>query len=200
MPRRSIKRYLLISFTLFSIWVIYNTIQIHLYSYQYYDVRSDVAIVLGAGSSKGELSPVFRERVNHAIKLFRDKKVNFIIFTGGFGKGQKISDSKAARNYTTALGIPENKIFIEEKSTITFANLTGAKQIMDNKHLHSALIVSDPYHMKRSMEMCKTIEIPGLPSPTQTSMYRSWKTKSQLLVYESFYYHIGLLFGSFRKK
>ncbi|MDW7693984.1 hypothetical protein R9C00_04440 [Flammeovirgaceae bacterium SG7u.111] len=64
---------------------------------------------------------------------------------------------------------------------------------MDSLQLKSALIVSDPLHMKRAMEISRTIGVNGKSSPTQTSMYRSWSTKFSLLLYESFFYNIGLL-------
>lgn len=186
---------LFVAIGLFVGWVLYNTLQIHLYSISYYNTKSDVAVVLGAGSSDGKLSPVFRERVNHAIKLFQEERIDHIIFTGGYGEGQKISDSQSAKGYAISKGIPAESIFIEEKSTVTYENLAHAKQIMDKMNWNSALIVSDPYHMKRAMAMVFAHEINGKPSPTQTTMYRSWKTKLSSLIYESFYYNIDLIIG-----
>ncbi len=191
------RTWLLIITGTFLTWIIFNTVQIHLFSKQYYDTKSDVAIVLGAGSNQGNLSPVFTERVSHSIKLFKEGKVEYIIFTGGFGKDQTISDSQSAKNYALANGIPETKIFIEQTSTVTFENLYRAKEIMDEENFNSALIVSDPYHMKRAMAMSDAHGISGKPSPTPTTMYRSWSTKLQSLAYESFYYNIDLMIGRF---
>jgi len=49
---------------------IINSFRIYSFSKKYYEISSDVGIVLGAGVKNGKLSPVFRERVNHSIKLF----------------------------------------------------------------------------------------------------------------------------------
>lgn len=174
---------------------VYHIILIYDYSKQYNDTVSDVAIVLGAGSSGGKISPVFRERVNQAIKLFKTGKVNSIILTGGHGKNQAISDSKAAMHYAIKKGVAKEHIFIEEKSDITWLNLTNARQIMKQKHFKTALLVSDPFHMKRAMHMCRQLGMSCKTSPTQTSMFRSWKTKLSFLCYESFFYSIGLVFG-----
>ncbi|MEZ4771610.1 MAG: YdcF family protein [Bacteroidia bacterium] len=179
------------------LWMSYNAIEIYNYSKKYVIENTDVAVVLGAGSSNGKVSPVFRERINHGIFLYKTGKVSFLLFTGGFGVGENISDSMAAKNYAIEKGIPADNIYIEEASTVTFDNLKNAKQIMKEKNLLSALIVSDPYHMKRSMAMCKSIEINGYPSPTPTSMYRSWISKCNSLVYESFYFSLGQIAGRY---
>ncbi|MGB1241915.1 MAG: YdcF family protein [Chitinophagales bacterium] len=171
----------------------FNSLQIHFYSTEYYEDYSDVAIVLGAGTNNGELSPVFRERINHGIYLLKNGKVKCLIFTGGFGKNQILSDSHCAKIYALKKGVSEHKILVEEKSTITFINLKEAKKIMKSNHLETALIVSDPYHMKRSMRMANKLNLKTKPSPTPTTMYQSWQPKFKSLMYESFYYSIGVI-------
>lgn len=176
-----------------------NAFRIHSYAANSFDTPSDVAIVLGAGSSQGKVSPVFRERINHGITLFQTGKVKKIIFTGGFGEGQNISDSEAAKRYAISKGLPATSILIEEKSTITFENVKQAKLLMAQHAFTSALIVSDPLHMKRAMTMCEALEINALPAPTPSTMYRSRKTKMKSLVYEAFYYSLGVMSGRYIK-
>ena len=79
-------------------------------------------------------------------------------------------------------------IFIEETSEITEENLENAKTIMDTQNWETAIIVSDPLHMKRAMLMAKDYGITAGSSPTPTSMYRSVKTKSHFLLREVVYY------------
>ena len=159
---------------------------------------SDVAIVLGAATTNGEVSPVYRERINHAIWLYENGYVDYLILTGGFGDGNSVSDSAAAKNYAISRGIPENVIFIEEASTITEENLEQAKIIMDNNSLNTAILVSDPLHMKRAMRMADDYGIDALTSPTPTSMYRSLKTKLPFLLREEFFYIGYLIVSIFR--
>lgn len=167
-----------------------NSIRIYNYSFKYYENESDVAIVLGAGTIDGKLSSVFKERINHSIFLYQKKVVDKIIFTGGFGKGQKQSDSQTAKKYALENGIPENDILIEEQSNYTIENLKQAKQIMDSMEFTNALLVSDPLHMKRAMKLAKYSIINCRPSPTKTTMYKSVKTKSKQLLYETFYFSL----------
>ena len=165
-------------------------IAISIWNYGKVDEKApaDVAIVLGAAISDGEVSPVYRERINHAITLYEEGTVDFIILTGGFGEGSYKSDSQVAKEYALSQDVPEERILIEEKSTITEENLEFSKEIMEENDLETAIIVSDPLHMKRSMLMAEDYKINALSSPTTTSMYKSLKTKIPFLLREEFFY------------
>jgi len=165
-------------------------IAISIWNYGKVDEKApaDVAIVLGAAISDGEVSPVYRERINHAITLYEEGTVDFIILTGGFGEGSYKSDSQVAKEYALSQDVPEERILIEEKSTITEENLEFSKEIMEENDLETAIIISDPLHMKRAMLMAKDYNITALSSPTTTSMYKSLKTKIPFLLREEFFY------------
>lgn len=188
-----IKRSLIGSTALIFSFFIINAFRIHEYSKIYTQEKADVAIVLGAGTNNGNLSPVFRERINHAIYLYKKQLVNQIIFTGGYGTDQATSDSQIAKQYAIKMGVSPTDLIIEEKSRYTVENLIESKNIMDSLNYKTALLISDPLHMKRAMKMAEELGINCQPSPTQSSMYRSWGTKWRSLCYETFFYSIGLL-------
>ena len=149
---------------------------------------AEVAIILGAGTTRGQPTPVFCERINHGIWLYEEGYVAALIITGGYSEGNNLSDAMIAKKYAVEKGIPKDKIMIEEKSKITQENLYYAKQIMEKSNFASALVVSDPLHMKRAMLLAKDLEIKAYSSPTTTSMYRSWQTKTAFLAREIFFY------------
>ncbi|MBL1279717.1 MAG: YdcF family protein [Fluviicola sp.] len=183
------KKYIIL-FGLIIGYFLLNSIRIYNYSFVYSENKSDVAIVLGAGTNDGKLSPVFKERINHSILLYNNGIVNKIILTGGFGKGQKQSDSQTAKYYAIEKGIPEENIIIEEKSKYTTENLEQSKQIMDSLGMKSALIVSDPLHMKRAIKLAENYGIVCKSSPTKTTMYKSTYPKIKQLLYETFYFSL----------
>ncbi len=160
--------------------------------------RCDVAIVLGASTSNGEVSPVYRERINHGIWLYQNGYVDYLIFTGGVGEGNDLSDAYIAKQYAVSKNVSAETIFIEEKSTITEENLENAKIIMDENSLKTAIIVSDPLHMKRAMLMAKDYGIDSYSSPTSTTMYKSLKTQILFLAREEFFYIGYSIVRSFR--
>lgn len=169
-------------------YLIFTAIGIVNYGKQDHKTDCDVAIVLGAGTQDGEVSPVYRERLNHGIWLYENGYIDFLILTGGMGDGNSISDAEAAKLYVMSKSVPENIIFIEEKSTITEENLEYAKELMDSNSLNTAIIVSDPLHMKRAMLMAGDYGIDAYSSPTPSTMYKSFKTQFSFLVREEFFY------------
>lgn len=155
-------------------------------------LKSDAAIVLGAAVWGDQPSPVFKERINHAIWLYENRYVRKIIFTGGKGTDDQISEAESAKHYAVGKGIPDSDILTEEQSRITQQNLKYAKKIAEKNGLNTFLIVSDPLHMRRSITMAKDLGMEVLSSPTPSSVYRSWDTKFSFLVRE-IYFYVGYL-------
>lgn len=152
--------------------------------------RADCAIVAGAGVNGNEPSPVFQARLDHAATLYRQGMTHTIILTGGYSPEQTFSDAAIARNYLIRQGIPANQILIEEKSTVTRENLRYAKELMITQNLKNALLVSDPLHMKRLIIMAEKMDITAYSSPTPTTRYRSFASRSYFLLRESYYYSL----------
>lgn len=150
---------------------------------------ADVAIVLGAAIEGDQPSPVFRERILHGIALWRSGRVRRILFTGGFGPELNIAESEVARRLALAEGVPANAILSEAKSRTTRQNLVEAQGVMKTAGLSSALIVSDPLHLYRSMAMAKGLNLPARPSATPTTQYRSLSTKLPFLLRELYFVH-----------
>src|SRR5215510_7216212 len=105
------------------------------------DIQADAAIVLGAAVWGNQVSPVFRERINHGLDLFRQGKVRKIIFTGGQGNSNEPTEASAARAYAIQNGVNGGDVLIEQRSHTTFENLVYAKQVADANALQKVLIV-----------------------------------------------------------
>ena len=171
--------------TLYSLFCAFSIVR---YAERDESAPADCIIVLGAGTNGRTPNPVFRERLHHAVTLYENGYSDVILLTGGYSPGNAYSDAAIAGQYLMELGIPEDAILLEEKSTITQENLEYAKEIMDLHDFSTAIIISDPLHMKRSMMMAKDYEIDALPSPTPTTRYQTWRTKLPFLARETFFY------------
>ena len=180
--------YVIVLFIILIGYVLFQRISIWQYASVDETCKADLAIVLGAAASDKVVSPVFRERINQGIRLYRNGYVEKIMITGGYGEGNQYSDAYIGMQYAMKQGIPKEDILIEEKSTITQENLENAKVIMEQNGLQSALIVSDPLHMKRSMLLAKDTGIEAYSSPTTTSMYQGTWVKLKFLAREVFFY------------
>lgn len=150
---------------------------------------SDCAIVLGAAAYGNKPSPVFAERINHAVELHRSGTVKYLLFTGGRVTSADKSESSVARTYALAAGVPADAILTEDVSRTTGQNLQQAKRVMGTKGLRTAVIVSDPLHLKRAASMAADIGIEAVTSPTPTSRYRSFGAKAGFLAREVFFLH-----------
>ena len=169
--------------------VIWAGFSIHKYAESDETRQADAAIILGCAVENGEPTPVFRERINHAIRLYHDGYVKYLIFTGGVGEDDEISEAMAAKKYAVDIWhIPEESVLIEEKSHITEENMKYAQEIMEENNLESALIVSDPLHMRRAMLMAKDYGINAYSSPTTTSLYQNSKAGYVFLAREAVLY------------
>ena len=172
-----------------------TAVRIYTYGRTTVDIDADAAVVLGAAVWSNTVSPVFRERINHAIDLYRRGKVRKIIFTGGQGNTNEPTEAAAARAHAVANGIPLQDILVEQKSHTTYENIVYAKQLADANNLKKVLLVSDPMHMRRAITMARDIGLDASPSPTPTTRYQGWRTQSRELARETFYYLGYLIAG-----
>ena len=157
--------------------------------------KADVAIVLGAAVYMNRPSPVFEERIRHGINLQREGVVRKLLFTGGYGHGAKWAEADVAKCFALKHGIPSRAILTETESRTTRQNLLEARGLMRSNGIKTAIIVSDPLHLKRALRMAKDLGIDASAAPTPTSRYRTWRTKSGFLFREVYFYNHYLLTG-----
>jgi len=150
---------------------------------------ADAAIVLGAAAWGNRPSPVYRERINEALRLYHDGRVHYLIFTGGTRDPDFPSEAEVARKFAIQRGVPDSAILLDPDSHTTLQNLVNAKAIMQANAIHSVLLVSDPLHMFRVMAIARDIKL-GLatPAPTESSRFQSWSSRAKFLWRETWIY------------
>lgn len=131
--------------------------------------QADAAIVLGAAVWAGTPSPVLKARLDHALLLFQNKQVNKIMVTGGIGRGDNMSEAAASAEYLVSMGVPVEAILREEQGRSTYASLQTAATLAREANIRRVLLVSDPFHMLRSLKMAQDLGLEAYASPTLTS-------------------------------
>ncbi|MBD2559858.1 MULTISPECIES: YdcF family protein [Nostoc] len=167
---------------------------IYLYGSRTNNIKADAAIVLGAAVWGEEPSPVFRERINHAINLYKNGSVKTIIFTGGVGESDEPAEAIVGKNYAIAQQVKAADIFTETESRTTHQNLKNALKVANAHQLTKFLIVSDPLHMKRAVLMARGLGMDAHSSPTPTTRYRSFQSQIEFLSRETYFYLVYLVF------
>jgi uncharacterized SAM-binding protein YcdF (DUF218 family) len=180
------------------IWYGFLLTRIYAYSSKSDTAPADAAIVLGAAVWGTRPSPVFAERINHAIALYQAGKVRAMVFTGGIGQSDERAEAEVARDYALQRGVPAEHIYLETRSRTTYENLREAKLVLNGQDWGRFLIVSDPLHMKRAVTIARDLGLDAYPSPTPTSRYETWKSKSGFLLREGYFYASYLLRRPFR--
>ncbi len=180
--------------SMFFVVIGYSALSIYLYGSNTSKVPADAAIVLGAAAWGDTPSPVFRERINHGINLYKRNDIQQLIFTGGQGESSEPAEAIVAKRYAIAQGVDAEDILTETQSRTTQQNLYYASLVTTAHQLKRILIISDPLHMKRAVLMARNLGIDAYPSPTPTTRYRSFKSQMSFLARETYFYFVYQLF------
>lgn len=163
-------------------------LDIYLYASASDTQPAGAAVVLGASAWGNRPSPVFEQRIAHAVDLYRRKQVGLLIFTGGPGGSGQRAESLVAADYAIARGVAARDTLCEVTSRTTLENLIGAAEAAKQRKIGRVLIVSDPLHMRRAVTMARDLGIDAYPSPTPTSRYISFDNKLDFWAREVYYY------------
>ncbi|MRN38081.1 YdcF family protein [Neisseria sp. N95_16] len=150
------------------------------------DFHADAAVVLGAAAWDKRPSPVFRERINHAITLYQSQRVDKIIFTGGTPKKGFMTEAEVGRRYAIKQGIPARHIVFENTSRNTYENLQNIQPLLRPNGIETLVIVSDPYHLARAQAIAKNFGMNAAVSATPTTLYDAGKERDKFLLQESY--------------
>lgn len=121
--------------------------------------KKDVIIVLGYPAKKyGSVSPILRERINKAAKLYHEGIAGVIICTGG-AVGNNYVEADVMAQTLIELGVPDCSIIREKLAKGTYENLVNSKKIMKDRGLRTAVIVSSPWHLRKASSYAFRLEI-----------------------------------------
>lgn len=126
-------------------------------------------VVLGAAQYAGRPSPVLRARLDHALGLWKRDLASLLILTGGTGVGDTTSEAAVGRTYAKKRGVPDTLILVENEGRTTSESMKAVAGMLEVRGLHSALLVSDPFHMLRLRILARRFGFTPYTSPTRTS-------------------------------
>jgi uncharacterized SAM-binding protein YcdF (DUF218 family) len=130
---------------------------------------SDAIVVLGAAQYAGRPSPVLKARLDHALGLWKKGMAKRLVLTGGRGTGDTISEAAVGRRYAIRAGVADSAILLENEGRTTSESFATVAEIMAEKKLERAILVSDPFHMLRLQILAKRYGVKSVTSPTRTS-------------------------------
>jgi len=91
---------------------------------------ADYVIVLGAHVNGSVPSKALMSRIMAACDYLKDNPQTQAVLTGGKGRGEDITEASCMKQELLQLGISEERLLVEEKSTTTKENITFARKII----------------------------------------------------------------------
>ncbi|HSJ64935.1 MAG TPA: YdcF family protein, partial [Gemmatimonadaceae bacterium] len=93
----------------FSLWVV--SVALVIYAGARPALRkADAILVLGAAQYNGRPSPVLQARLDHALDLYNRGLASYMIFTGGVGVRDTVSEAEVSQRYAIRHGVPASAI------------------------------------------------------------------------------------------
>lgn len=148
-----------------------------LYQFNRPKYNQDFIIVLGSGLINDKVPPLLASRINKAIEFYwKQDAVSSppkIIFSGGQGPDENISEASAMQAYAVKNGIPLEHTIKEDRSTTTYQNMLFSKEIMESlKGSHFNCIFStNNFHVFRAGLYAKKVGLNSQGIGSKTAFY-----------------------------
>ena len=114
---------------------------------------ADIAVVLGnAVNRRGKPNPCLRSRVEAGVRLYRQGKVDELLMSGGTD-GDGSNEAQTMRDMAVEMGVPSEKIRLEEHSKSTYENILLS--VPDLRDANEIIIVRDAFHLARASWLAK---------------------------------------------
>jgi uncharacterized SAM-binding protein YcdF (DUF218 family) len=136
----------------------------------------DAIVVLGGGSkvsspAEGGAPALTEEstgRLVYGVRLARRMPLP-LVFTGGraLGREDRPSEAEAAARVAKSLGVPEERLLLEERSRTTWENGLYVSEEFESR---TPLLVTSAWHMPRAVYSFRKHGMEPVPAPT---LYRS---------------------------
>jgi SanA protein len=138
-----------------------------------------VAIVFGAGLRRdGTPTAILRDRVETAVKLYQQGKVNKLLMSGD-NRFVDYNEPEAMRQYALDLGVPDKDIVLDYAGRRTYDTCYRAKAIFQ---VDSAILVTQNFHLPRALFLCNWFGVESTGVEASNAYFRKisrfiWNTR-----------------------
>lgn len=132
-------------------------------------VRADAIVVLGAAQYNGVPSPVLRQRLDHALDLYREGVAPLVVVTGGRQPGDRYTEATTGYNYLRDHGLSDEVIRKEVQGASTYESLASVARFLRDEGISDVVLVSSPAHSRRVADIAEEVGLRATVSPTSGS-------------------------------
>jgi uncharacterized SAM-binding protein YcdF (DUF218 family) len=150
------------------LWASYVMVQVITVGQSDNSRPADAIVVLGAGEHQGWPSPYFSARLGHALSLYEEGVAPLLVVAGGDPEGNSYTLADAGESYLKYHGLPSDALLTVGGEN-TYQNLQEVKALAEQEGLGNVVLVSERFHMFRSLVMAGDLGLRAYGSPTSTS-------------------------------
>lgn len=139
-------------------YMMVNFVDVWVASLRQSDQSAPAAVVLGAAQYNGEPSDALRGRLDAAAELYGTGRVDLIVVTGGGQAADITTEAKTGYDYLRqTAGVPDEDLRLEVQGSSTYQSLAAASRFLRAEDIDSVLLVTDPYHSRRSQLIAEEV-------------------------------------------
>ena len=179
-PRRFLRRLLRVAVVLALLLAVYvggTFVQVYRSSRHDGATHADAIIVLGAAQYDGRPSPVLRDRLDHALELYRLGYAPTVVLTGGRQEGDRFTEATTGYNYLRNAGVPDAALLKEVDGTSTWESLAASARFLIARGDHKVVLVTDGYHAKRVGAIADELGFDASVSPSRNRLSAAGEAK-----------------------
>ncbi len=135
---------------------------------QYAPQAAGAIVVMGAAQYNGVPSPDLRARLEQAGLLWHQHYAPTVMVTGSKEPGDSFTEAEASARYLESVGVPRADI-LQAGGRDSWQNLSEAAPELIARGDTTVLVVTDKFHVARSMAIASSVGLSPHPTPTQTS-------------------------------
>ncbi len=129
----------------------------------------EYVIVLGAGLNGSTPSNTLRKRIEEGYTYMSDNPDTVLIASGGQGFKESISEAECIKRELVKMGIDEDRIILEDRSTSTIENLKYSLEIIKDKNARVG-IITNSFHEYRAGIIAKDVGFTNAYSVPATTL------------------------------
>ena len=156
--------------------VIFGITEAIIIRYSFGDPKTEVGymVVLGAKVRESGPSVSLWDRIYGAQDYLLEHENVIAVVSGGQGDDEPMTEARAMYDALVALGIPPERIWLEERATSTWENITFSLDLIEEKtgqRPEKIGVLSSEYHLFRASLLAEKCDVDFVGIPAQTSRF-----------------------------
>lgn len=154
---------------------------------------ANYAVVMGAAQYDGRPSDALEARLQEALRLYKAGLVKKVVTVGAGAPGDRFTEARAGRRWLIQNGVARSAAIEIPAGRDTIDSTKAYVEYFKKNHISQVVVVTDPYHCKRSTYIADDLGINATCSPvksgpnsiTNSSLKYLWREGNAYIAYRT---------------